>query len=82
MYVERLNGVSTVLEQDHFYSDCLIPLVTVLTSFQNRDDEPRTNMQWEIRVARLIPRSTEDEMFAFEARRMCVRLSDSWEGTF
>ena len=33
--------VSTVLERDHFYSDFLFSLVTVLTNFFLSDDEAR-----------------------------------------
>ena len=34
-----LELVSTVLEQDHFCSDYLVPQLAVLTNSRNRDDE-------------------------------------------
>ena len=38
--------LSTVLEQDHFYSVYLVSHVTVLTNSRNRDDELILSVSW------------------------------------
>ena len=40
------NELSTVLEQDHFYSVYLVSHVTVLTNSRNRDDELFLLVNW------------------------------------
>ena len=54
--MEFREKVSTVLEQDHFYSVYLVSHVTVLTNSQNRDDEVTSHAEYQVRTVQALLR--------------------------
>ena len=55
--------MSTVLEQDHFYSEFLRSQVTVSTNSQNRDDELKTLMNFGRGARSLNGRGVDDTYY-------------------